>query len=284
MVAGYFLMDFSEVAFKGVDKVARYGWELKDSPGKFEWIHKNDIGIDNSYQRSLIKERVTQLSSAWSWIACGALILAKRTDEYLAIDGQHRLMAARRRSDISILPCLVFEATSVQEEAKGFLSVNSERKPITTAHRHKAMVVSGDPVAIEVQNTINQLGLSTTTDSKTPGHFGCLSWALRTAREDQAVFKMILSIASEISLRDSEPIHLTLLQGFSYIHKNYEEGILEPRIKGRILAKGALALHVAAKKSALLNTGGGGKVWAKGILDELNKGLVKKFKVNGING
>ena len=283
IATGYFFMNFSEQASKGVDKIARYKWQLKDKPGTLCWIHKSNIVIDLTYQRALIKQRVIDLSAAWSWVACGTLIITLRMDKYFAIDGQHRLMAAQRRSDIEQLPCLLFETKSIQEEAKGFLNVNSQRKPISTAHRHKAMVVSGDPVATCVQETIDQLGLSTTTDSKTPGHFGCLSWALNAAREDQEVFKTVLSVASKISLDDAEPIHLTLLSGLTYINKHYAPGILEPRMQARILHKRALSLHVAAKKSAILNNGGGAKIWAKGIVDELNKGIPKKFKVRGIN-
>lgn len=275
-------MDFSEVATKGVDKVSRYGWKVTDSPGNLQWIDKNDIHVDDLYQRSIVNLRVTSLSQNWSWIACGALIVASRNGVYWAVDGQHRLMAAKRRSDIKSMPCVVFQVESIQDEARGFVSVNSERKPISTKQRHKAMVVSGDDIAIKVQSRIDSLGLSSTTDSKATGHFACFAWAMKTAREDYDLFATVLEVVTEICIKDGEAVKHTLLQGFTYIHKNYSGGILERRMYDRIKTKGSLALDVAARKNAMIMAQGGQKVWARGILDELNKGLTKKFRVKGI--
>lgn len=275
-------MDFSEVASRGVDKVSRYGWKIADQPGELAWLDKNVIKVDELYQRSLVNGRVTSLSQNWSWIACGALIIAKRENSYWAIDGQHRLMAAKRRSDITEIPCLVFQVSNIQEEAKGFIAVNSERKPISTKQQHKAKVVSGDETAKKVQAKIDELGLTTTTDSKTPGHFACFAWAMKTAKEDYDLFSTVLKVTAEICLKDGEPVKHKLVQGFTYLHKNYTGGILEPRMHDRIKAKGSLTLDIAATKSAIMMAQGGSKVWARGILEELNKGLVKKFRVNGI--
>jgi hypothetical protein len=276
-------MDFSELASKGIDKVSRYAWKIVDKPGTLKWVNKHDICIDNVYQRSLIKERVTCLSQDWSWVACGALIVAFRDGRYWAVDGQHRLMATLRRSDIQELPCIVFEMQDIQEEAQGFISANTERKPISSSQRHKAMVISGNEIAIMVQSQIEELGLSTTVDKKSPGYFSCIAWAMKTAKDDYDTFCSVLKITAEISLKETEPVRQTLLDGLAYIHKHHSGGIRDPRILDRIRLKGAFTLNLAAKKSAAIIGHGGQKAWAKGILDELNKGLQKKFHVSGIS-
>lgn len=276
-------MDFSEKTPKGADKIARYDWKLADEPGELQWISKHSVLIDDVYQRALIEQRVVSMSQKWSWIACGTLIVGNRDGQYWAIDGQHRLMAAKRRSDIQDLPCIVFRCRSVKEEAKGFLSVNSERKPISVRQRHKAMVVAGDNVALMIQQRLNELGLSTTVDDKTPGFFACFAWARRAANDDYGSFCAVLGVAAEISIKDSIRIKQTVVEGLSFIDKNYTGGVLEPRIHDRIKAKGAFALDLAAKKCAALAGGGGSKVWAKGMVDELNRGLQKKFRVQGLN-
>lgn len=268
-------MDFSELASKGQDKVLRYDWKITDKPGTLQWINKHEIKVDDVYQRSLIKQRVTAFSQEWSWVRCGALIVASRGGEYWAIDGQHRLMATRRRSDIQELPCIVFEMQDIKEEAQGFLSANTERKPISSFQRHKAMVISGNEIARMVQSQIEELGLSTTTAKKSPGHFACLAWAMKTAKDDQDTFCAVLKITAEISLKEGDPVFESLLAGLTYIHKNHGGGIRDPKISDRIRLKGGFALNLAAKKSAAMLGRGGQKVWARGILDELNKGLQK---------
>jgi hypothetical protein len=276
-------MDFSELASKGADKVARYDWKIIDKPGTFQWIHKHKIKVDHAYQRSLISQRITIYSQKWSWIACGALIVASRGGEFWAIDGQHRLMASLRRSDIQELPCIVFELQDIKDEAQGFVSVNTERKPITTRQRHKAMVVSGNEIAKKVQAQLEGLGLSLTADKKSPGYFACIAWAMKTAKDDYDTFCAVLKLTTEISTKESEPVRLTVLAGLSYIHTHYSGGINDPRIADRIRLKGGFALNLAARKSATLLGSGGEKAWAKGILDELNKGLRKKFYIKGLS-
>ena len=143
------------------------------------------------------------------------------------------------------------------------------------------MVISGDEIASMVQDQIEELGLSTTADSKAPGYFACFAWAINTAEDDYDTFCAVLKVAAEIAIKDSEPIKNTILQGLTYIHKNHTGGIREPRIADRIKFKGAVSLDVAARKAAAMLGHGGSKIWAKGILDELNKGLQKKFYVKG---
>lgn len=278
----YSLMDFSELASKGVDKVSRYDWKIVDKPGMLQWINKHKIHIDDVYQRSLIKDRVVLLSQEWSWVACGTLIVALREGKYWAVDGQHRLMATLRRSDVQELPCVVFEMQDIKEEAKGFVSANTQRKPISSSQRHKAMVISGNEIAVMVQSQIQELGLSTTVNKKSPGYFSCIAWAMKTAKDDYDTFCAVLKIAAEISLKDSEPVRQKLLDGLAYIHKHHSGGIRDPRIADKIRQKGAFTLNLAAQKSAAILGHGGQKAWARGILDELNKGLQKKFYVSGL--
>jgi len=278
------LMDFSETTPKGVDKVSRYDWKLTDSPGKLLWINKHEINIDETYQRFLLQSRVTAMTAKWSWIACGALVVASRNGLYWAIDGQHRLAASMRRSDVQKLPCLVFNTESVQQEAKGFLSVNVERKSISVLQRHKAMVVSGDVIAKQVDDELKALNLSGAVSSKSLNQFQCHAWALNEAREDFEQFSKVLRAVSALCRAEDERVSNVLLFGFSYINKFYPGGIAEPKIADRFKKVGAYKLKLAAKKSAIFHGGGGKRIWAKGIIDEINKGLTYKFRVKGITG
>jgi hypothetical protein len=276
-------MDFEETTLGGVDKVERYNWKLADSPAELKWLPKEIIKIDNTYQRSLIKERVKQITANWSWLACGALIVACRKDTFWAVDGQHRVSASMRRSDIKALPCLIFNAVEIKDEAKAFLSVNSERKPISAIQRHKALIVSENLVAQRIQAKLDELGLSLTADKKSFRYFACMAWAYQEARDDYDSFSTVLDITAQICEKSSEPIKQTLVAGFAYINKRSVGGLKNARILDRIQSKGAFKLHNAAIKSAILQNGGGARVWAIGILEELNKGLSNKIRIKGIN-
>ena len=276
-------MDFSESTPRTVDKVQRYNWVTKGAPGDFQWIDKTIIQVDPSYQRSDVsKQKISVITQSWSWIACGVITIANRNGTFWAIDGQHRVLASLRRSDISKLPCIVFETTGSEQEARGFLEVNTSRRPVTAKQKHKAMVTAGDVDATYVQEQLSKLGLSSTKDDTSAGYFNSFAWAMKTVAESRETFKAVIELAAEICHRDDEPIPQVLLYGFTYLHCHHAGGITEKRICERIRLKGPLKLKMAAKRSALLAAAGGAKVWARGILDEINKGLSNKIVVEGL--
>lgn len=274
-------MQLSTHTPRGLDKVKRYGWKMKDEPGVLTILPKGVLQIHPAYQRELIEEKVKQITSEWSWIACGALIVGKRDADFWVIDGQHRAMAAYRRSDIENLPCLVFETKSVKQEAQGFLDVNTSRKPISSMGRHKAMVAAGNDTASFVQDQLDALGLRVTGSSKNAGTLKCLGWCMKRASEDRERFARVLTLVTEMANKDEIFVPERVLEGLWILDIKCGDGLSDKRLVKRIREKGTQVLLDAANRAAAFYAGGGGKVWATGILAELNKGLVRKFTMEG---
>lgn len=86
-----------------VTKVERFGWTIKDAPGVMTLLDKKVLQIHQDYQRQAIVSKIRAITATWSWVACGAIIVGKRCGEYWVIDGQHRVLAARQRADITAL-------------------------------------------------------------------------------------------------------------------------------------------------------------------------------------
>jgi hypothetical protein len=199
-------IELAERATNCGDKVARYSWQLVDKPGDMMWISKGELRIDSTYQRDALDERVTRITKAWSWIACGVIEVSKRGSEYWVIDGQHRVLAAMRRSDIQALPCIVFEVAGVQEEAQGFLNANTTTKPITALARAKAMAVAGDPAAELVQKVLAETGLFPLSGGQAAGGVRCMSWCLKKAKENPDLFGTIMPIVGGMCLAAGLPV------------------------------------------------------------------------------
>lgn len=269
----------SEFTPQGVNKVARYGWRLKDSPGEIAWVDKTILKINEEYQRSAIKNKIADITAEWSWLACGALIVAKRDGSLWVVDGQHRLLAAMRRSDIRALPCVIFETETIKDEAIGFLSANTNRRPVTAIGKHKALVASGDEAASFVSRILEAKGLRVVRVAKMKGHIKCLAWCVKRAAVDSGRFVRIIDLASEMCFRDEMPVHEKLLEGLWII--DCKIGLNDPRLKRRVLEVGTKRLVDAAARAAVFYGGGGGKAWAEGILGEINKGLKNKFTIEG---
>lgn len=268
---------------KGVDKVKRYGWTIQDRPGELRHLHKDVLRIHPAYQRELIQQKVTEISAAWSWVAMGALVVGERGGEFWVIDGQHRACAAKRRSDITHLPCVVFQTNDVQEEARGFLTIQTMRKPVSSVAKQKAMVAAGDEVALFVQATCDALGLEIRPYATSAGQIKCIAWCHSRASEDKDAFREVLGLGAELCTADNMHVAERLLEGLWVLHARCGEGLADKRLVRRLREKGARRLLDGIARAVAYHVSGGGKIWAQGMLSELNKGLQHKFRAEGLD-
>jgi hypothetical protein len=124
----------------------------------------NRLSIDDLYQRSTDNEAsrklIASIAAKFDWRLCGSLVVSRRTDDTLTIiDGQHRWMAASRRSDIPQLPCCVFRYESIEEEARMFILANRARKPMNRLDNYFAALAAADEDALEIQQFVFDAGL-----------------------------------------------------------------------------------------------------------------------------
>jgi hypothetical protein len=265
---------------RGIDKTSRYKWVTNDQPGELLWLHKDALKINPDYQRDVITDKVKQLTADWSWLSCGALIVGQREGVFWVIDGQHRALAAKRRSDIESLPCLVFQTRDLKTEAIGFLDANTGRKPVTAIAKQKALVAAGDEVAAYVQQQVALLGLEIKSTANVGGQIKCIAWCTRRAADDRDAFRLVLTIGAELSIQDNMAVPERLLESLWLLHFKCGEGLADKRLTKRLREKGARVLLDAANRAAAYYANGGGKIWAEGVLQELNKGLHRKFVMN----
>lgn len=263
----------------GQDKVSRYGWTVGSVPGDFKDIPKRLLKINREeYQRDGIPSKVLEFASNWSWIACGALIVAERDGEYWVVDGQHRKLAADRRSDIYTLPCMVFQTDGVKQDAQAFLDTNTNRRNVTALAKFKARLATGDELAQAVQMIIAQSGLRLATASKEAGDFKAIALALSIAERDQDGLRHVLQLSGEMAFDERAPVHQRIVQGLYYIHRHFD--LRTQRLRERIKAIGLEALLRGADKAAAYYGAAGEKIIADGMLQVINHGLRNRFDVS----
>ena len=274
---------WTEKTYLGEDKVAKFGWQMRDEPGEFRMIDKRVLQIAKEYQRDALEGRTQEIAGNWSWLACGVLIVAARGNLLYVIDGQHRLLAARKRSDITHLPCLIFQSVGVEKEAAAFVVNNTKRKSVNALHMHHARVVSGDEIAVFVDGWLGKNGLEVSHSSSRPRAIKCISQVVSMARQDIALFEAVMSIVVRL-VGDAHPVNERLVGGLRYLASGIEGGLGDKRLVGRIEAIGATGLVDAAMSAAAYYSRGGPKVWATGMLKEINRGLKRKFELKPGSG
>lgn len=262
---------------KRVSKIERYGWILRDLPGVFMEIDKNELNIDYSYQREDINHaKILEIARAWSWVGCGAILVAVRPDgTWFVFDGQHRVLAAKKRADVTTLPCMVYECDSIQQEAAGFLITNDQRKPVTAIGKFKSLVIAEDAVAIHVQDAIAKHGLEVSKCAAKPGQIKCIKRCQIICTVDKDSFDKAIAVAVDLC-RDNCLIHDDLLNGLFVCHRRYRL-LDDKRFLKRLFDVGPDAIMDAIRKTHGYRGTGGDQTVREGVLLAVNKGLRHKF-------
>lgn len=270
-----------DVTPHGTDKTTRYGWGTRNAPGEVRMVHKDDLHVNRDlYQRVANSTKVLAMARSWSWVACGTISVAERGGVLWVIDGGHRKAAADKRSDITMLPCVIHQVRTVQEEARGFLDTNTLRKNVSALDKFRAKIVAGDENAIFTNSVIEGCGLRLATAVHDARDFKSVALAQKLAASDPVGFQNAMLLCGELAEADKRAVHERLLGGLHYLHNNVEAdaGLENPRLRKRLKQLGVAGLLEAANRAAAYYAKGGAKVWADGMLQAVNKGLRDRFE------
>lgn len=133
-----------------------------------QFVTPAELEVDPAYQRSIetgpSQTLIRKIAQFWNWDLCQPLVVSRRSsesgDRFFVIDGQHRLEAARLRTDIAQLPCVVGQFGSVEDEAASFVHLNQQRRPLSKLDLFKAALASDDPDAMAIVAAMTEAGLS----------------------------------------------------------------------------------------------------------------------------
>lgn len=266
-----------------IDKIARYGWSVSDTPGRMQHIHKARLHVDHAYQRNANTAKISAIAREWSWVALGAIIVADRGGQFYVIDGQHRVMAARMRSDIGDLPCVVFATSGLIEEADGFLRSNKNRRPMTSIETFRASLISGHETAVYLQGLFDRNGIEAVGSSNVFG-VKCLSIMTRLADQKRQSLEAMFPVAVELARAEGTAVPERIIDALCYLHHNADGcDLAAPYWRARLVKIGQPALIKAAAEGAAFYARGGAAAWASGMLQAINKGLRNKFAIRSID-
>jgi hypothetical protein len=258
-----------------ITKEARYSWSISEKMGALQWIHKKDLIVDD-YQRVCNNSATLRIARDFSWPAFGALTVAKRDGRFYVFNGQHRKAAADKRSDVEMLPCVVFESADKRGEAQEFLRSNVCVKPPTIVDRFPAMLQTEDRAASVVSELCQSIGRVVSTNAG-PNSVSCVGKLRALAAKDPDRLRRIWPTIS--SLCDGKVLNVILVDALFYIDERLTDGetVANGRWLKRIREVGYDRMLDGARRAASLYSRGGPKQWAIGALEALNKGLHNKL-------
>ena len=267
--------------YQGTDKVERYHWAEPGDTGKLMWLDKNNIEVDHKYQREADNDKANRLAADFSWSKFGTLIVGEReSGKYFCAEGQHRLLAAQKRSDVQKVPCFVFKSRGSKDEAIVFVGTNVNRKPVPAFAKYKALLVCGDAVAVAVKKLAEQHDRRVESYSQ-KGTVSCVALLMTLTKRSPDELARVFPIAS--AMCNEEGIPDRLLDALVYIETKLPGGqSLCDQPWRKKLEKMPLAVAMKSMASAAaFHAKGGAKVWASGLMVQLNKHQRRKLLLEG---
>lgn len=251
-----------------------YKWPVKDVPGQFQYVSIEDLNIDHDYQRDRVsKPRILEIARAWSWAACGCILVARREDGTLWVfDGQHRTLSVRSRGDIDKLPCLVFPSIELRDEASAFIDANTVRGPVKMIDRYKALIIKSDPTALKVKDLLDEYGY-TVSSHVGVGQISCVGALLWQMQASEKHARRAFGVCVE--LFDGNNVHDKLYRALCYLDAHLEKNgdtICTPHIHKKLISAGVTELSKSMAMAAEYHNKSGQKVWADGLVRLINKG------------
>lgn len=258
-----------------VDKVKRYNWEPSTPPGQFMMISKNEIKIDLSYQREEVSgAKIIHIAKTFDWALFGVVSVVKSKDGYFAFDGGHRLRAAKLRSDVKDIPCMVFSVNDVSSEADLFLDKNTLATNVKALDKHRAGLVSKRMDAIIVEKLVRSSGYKFASTAAGEFTTAAVGTVYRMVKKNATVAEKSFSILAKVA--QGMPIKNEELTGLHYLITVNPSIDFETFPLNNMLRVGIGKVQEEIQRYKHYKGKGGEKVYAEGMLTIINHGQQKQ--------
>lgn len=260
-----------------VSKVGKYGWYDPGPCGEFRLVHKDKLAVDESYQRNMKISRVRQIASEFLWASFGCVLVNERPDgTYMVFEGQHRVGAAKMRSDVTYVPCMVFVLPEVSDEAGAFFTVNSTRVGLHGFEKWNSQLIMGDEATVIINAMLKEEGYRVAkSGNNTTACVGALRNSYQRFREPfERVWPLIARMHKGDQIRDNE------VKGMVWLEANLADGnSLNSKEWGRKFVQARLSELRETVDRQRRFQGGGERSLGLGVLEFINFGCRRRLEL-----
>ena len=258
-----------------------FSWSHETPNGVFMNIDKSLLNIDSEYQREASSpHKVNEIAGNWDWALVGVLLVSMRADNsFWIIDGGHRYRAALKRRDVIELPCMVFDQLDQSKEARVFVGANTMKSVVKALDLHKAALQAKEPLAVLVNEILKKHNYRAAKSSqKSEAHlFAAVNTLRRLIKTNRYLAER--TFAACVLIAEGKSFSGKVLHGLFYCANKLKNkaDILQGSYLERLVKIGAEGLEQSIRRECHIQGGGGEAVWAKAILDCINKGCRRRL-------
>lgn len=266
-----------------VNKVDRYDWVKPGDRGKPCRVSLDDLMIDYEYQRGEIsKANTLAVARNFNWVSFNSIVVMEREngDKYV-VDGQQRLLAAKHRGDIKDVPCIVFQSSGKEHEAKAFISLNINRRHVSAVDKFNAGVLAGTSPEKHIAEWLSGIGLKITKDCKDVNGICFPAKLIETWKMNSENCRLAVLLQREINGPD-EPLYHRCHEGVWWLLQN---GIDVAEYVDKIKILGGKPAIQRSINTVLIeaNANGNKRFFAIGILRLINHKRKRKISIVGVD-
>lgn len=119
-----------------------------------KWVAPTDLYVDDTYQRGLSRrsgDLIAKMIRTFAWNRMKLPTVVRAEGGLHVIDGQHTAIVAATLK-VPEIPVFIVLAEKLDERARAFVGLNTDRISVAPLDIFNALVASGDPAATEVKN------------------------------------------------------------------------------------------------------------------------------------
>lgn len=276
------ILSHVDQAFNSSQKTAKreiYKWTQPSQQGVFMMILKKQLNIDGRYQREEVsREKVMSIARDWDWLICGTISVIRRDDgTFWVFDGGHRTRAAFYRDDITELPCMVHDMSSLTDEARAFVARNTMVSNVSALARFRASTCAKEPISVQATEMLERNGMHVVKNSTTLDTFSAIGSLIECIKQNHEVAETVLGFCCRLT-RETGPSGVLML-GMFVLQMHFLQLKIDviATCGERILTHSQKEIEIRVRQMRAETGKGGATIYAKAILELINKG--KRIKL-----
>ena len=146
---------------------------------KLELLQVGSLHVDSYAQREYRDKHAQAIADRWNPAKLGVFKVSRRTNGDYTVDGQHRRAAMLKlEKSGDLVPALVYEGLTIEEEAEIFLADNADNRAPGAIDIYRLSLVAKDPIVVSIQEVLDRhtLKVSYATDSGSIAAVASLRW------------------------------------------------------------------------------------------------------------
>ena len=245
-----------------------------DDSGALRSISTARLTSGSAYQRPINEREVNRLVREWDDRLLDPLAVSFRNGRFNLVDGQHRVIALRRRNegkDVMVL-CRVYTGLSYKQEAELCVRLDKAKKRMSLAQSTNALLESGsDPRLKEIKRLMAFEGFTWALDKSKGGNYEVTTTRAVISAYDLLgpdAFLRMMRILDGAWQGDPASLSATMISGLALFIKTYETELNDHTFVQRVSA--AAPEEILRQSRTDFSTNSRALRCAKVILDRYN--------------